>query len=187
MREIITRVYTFEELSASAQERAVEAIQCELGTWDRTEEIGEEILFTLAEAFHSPGWDTYGPGDFPGIDGMTVSGWDLGRGDYVTLSGCLTRSNAGALPWSDDIGDVLLDAQRDHTHIGVEDARDDDAYDSYKPPPGAEAMSEAIRDALHRAAEAGRECLRGLAGEDAAREHIEINELEFTEDGEPCS
>jgi len=204
MRTITTTVtvYSFDELSADAQEKAVANIQEKLSgaSWDShdIEDISATMLYALAAAVRSPGWDTYGEGDFPGIDGVRLEGWDLEGGQSINVAGTLTRENAPALPWCAGIGSVNLEAKRDHTYITVEDTEPDctctddvwlsehDAGCPFTAPNPATAeqrdtLIEAVRDALRTAWQAGRDELEYKTGEEYARQ--QADDMEFTEDG----
>ncbi len=82
--ETTTRtLFTYEELSEKAQERARDDYREHV--YIEPEEIETEMLYSIADALKSPGFDTYGPSDFPGIDGLKITEWDLdrGRGGYL--------------------------------------------------------------------------------------------------------
>lgn len=90
MREIVTTVYSFEELSEKAQRGAIESVQLSLSeNWDSSdfEHITEAMRYKLAEVLKSPGWDTFGPADFPGIDGVELGEWDLERAELLVVTG----------------------------------------------------------------------------------------------------
>lgn len=113
--------FKYEELSDAAKKTAVEAVAEKLGgDWwnsDDAERVSETITYKLAEIFQSPEWDTTGESDFPGIDGITLSGWDLDRGSYILVSGTVTRENAPGLPWSDSIAHAILSERRSYVSI----------------------------------------------------------------------
>src|SRR3954469_2995004 len=99
--------YTFAELTDSAQAKAVEAVAEKLGgDWfdeSDNDTIREDIVWELGRTLKAPGWDIEGAGDFRGIAGVTLDGWDLGQGDHLALKGTLDRDNAPALPWADGV------------------------------------------------------------------------------------
>ncbi|GAA3751196.1 hypothetical protein [Micromonospora maritima] len=197
-------VYTFEELTEEAQAKAVEKLRERRASYfdehDR-ETIGQDIVYTLAEKFRSPGWDTFGAGDFPGIDRVQIDGWSIDYPLYVEASGALDRENAPALPWVDEIERVDLEAGRHYTRISVVEADPECTCtsDPYAPhdegcptltaPRLSEdaegAMEQAVRDALHDAAKAGEAEWEYMTGEERARDEAVDMELEFEEDGTP--
>lgn len=79
MRDIVTTVYPFDELSEEAQAAAVKAVQEKLsGSWwdtSDTEDIGNTIAYAFAGELGTPGVEDHGPADFPGISGVTLEGW----------------------------------------------------------------------------------------------------------------
>jgi hypothetical protein len=185
-QEHVSYSFKFAELSEDAQSAAVEAVAGRLSGewWDNDEEIGDTIRYKLAEVFQSPGWDKFGEGDFPGIELVKLEGWDLGRGDYLILRGRLDRVNAPGLPWSDAVGDVFLEPNHyagGSTNVGVEEGDEELPEDVQRQ--ACAAMTEAVTDAFHAALVAGREAMRYIGSEENAREHIEVNELDFNEDG----
>lgn len=177
MREITTKVYTFDELSEEAQAKAVEEVAGKLGGqwWDShdDEQIAETLVYAFAEALGTPGRDAYGEGDFPGIPGMKLTGWDLGRGWRLVFAGLLDPDNAPALPWVQGIDEVVL--SRDGVRV---------IFDDEVPTEAVGDMREAVGDAVHEAWKAGRDQMEYMASEERAREWIADNEPEFTEDGE---
>lgn len=203
MREEITRVYKFDELTDAAKERAIEAIREKLGSdwWDSADNDGVEatMVSTLAENLRTPGWDTHGVGDFPGIDGVQVDGWDIGRHQALAVSGTLTRETAPGLPWVDGIDHIALKGYRsDSTTVDLVEADPDctcspdhylDPHDAGCPaladnPATAEqrvTLEEAVRDVLSGAWSAGEKEAEYKTGEERAREVADNHE--FTEDG----
>lgn len=115
--------YTYEELDADAQRKAVEAIAEKLSGewWDENdiEQVGETIVYALAEAFKTPGWDTFGEGDFPGIDGVSVKEWDLDRGEMISADGLIGPGNAPGLTWPTAVSYVELNGKHHGTSINV--------------------------------------------------------------------
>jgi hypothetical protein len=223
----ISYSWRFDELSEAAQRKAVETVAGKLGGdwWDQadTDDIGATIQYQLAEVLKSPGWDTVGEGDFPGIDGVTVQGWDLDRGDYVSVGGALTRKNAPGLAWPDHAEHVELHEGRNGTGIDVEpvdllpftctcgkkagaysgfddltvhlDDAGNETDDTDHPAVGAagvpkldqaalDAFEQVVRDALSTALKAAREAAEYKSSAEAAKDWIEANEPQFTEEGD---
>ncbi len=204
MRDVTTRVYRFDELTDTAKERAVDVIREKLGGdwWDSVDldDVQDAMVYTLAEELRAPGWDTYGVGDFPGIDGVQVDGWDIERHQSLALSGTLTRDNAPALPWVDGIEQVELTGHRsDATSVNLVDADPECTCspDTYLQPhdegcpslldnPATEqqrvTLEEAVRDAIRAAWSAGESEGEYKSGEERAREVADDHE--FTDEGE---
>jgi hypothetical protein len=181
MRTITTTVYSYEELSDSAKTVAVEQLQGRLAGpwWDShdTDAIAEVMVYTLAEMFRTPGWDTYGCADFPGIPAVKLDAWDLDQRRYLALRGHLDRDNAPELPWMDGIHSVTLTAEWHNTRADVVDSDDDsDPTDDQRA-----AITEAITDAIHAALRAGEVELEYKTSTEYARE-IAAN-YEYTDDG----
>lgn len=182
--------YSFEELSEEAQARAVGEIRERLGGewWDSydTDSIGEIMLYVLAEKLRSPGWDTYGPGDFPGIDALTVDSWDLDRGESYNLSGTLTRENAPALPWPEDAGYARIGRTNIEWTCDYRDLWYADSYPEWmldRDRPDCVAFWDAWDSAVSDAIAAGREEVEYQSSEERAGQYIECNAPEFDEDG----
>lgn len=116
--------YTFDELSDEAKLKAVENIAEKLGGdwWDEDDNdaVREVMHFTLAEKLKSPDWDKFGPGDFPGIHGVSIEGFRVGWGPYVQVAGELDRDNAPGLPWHAHAEAVELTAPHNAEVTGVE-------------------------------------------------------------------
>jgi hypothetical protein len=184
MREITTKVYKFDELNAAAQADAIDKIRDSLSAgWDShdNDDIREVMVYMLAEKFQAPGWDTYGPGDFPGIDRVTMDGFDMDRYDSLALSGTVDRDNAPALPWVDGIDSVEMTSHRsDATMISV---RDDDDAAVPATDDQRNAMEQSIRDAISAAWQAGEKECEYKTGEEWARELAA--DREFLANGEP--
>jgi hypothetical protein len=197
-------VFTFDELSSTAQEKALATIAAKLtGEWwdsHDLEDIGATMLYSLATSFTSSGWDTYGVGDFPGIDNLKIYEWDLDRGQRMVLKGTITAQNAPALPWVDAIESVSFQPYRDYHDVVIAEVEPDCACDhggwlqnheagcpttSYT---GAsveqrQALEAAIADAIHTAWTAGRDEMEYKGSADNARQWIEGNGAEFHDDG----
>lgn len=178
--EHITLSYKFAELSDEAKVAAVEVVAGKLGgdwfgSFDR-ECVSESIMYGLAVALNSPGWARFSEGDFPGVAGVKLTGWDVGRAEEVLFDGFLDRVNAPALPWAESIRGVYLADERYGTSVGVE--MDDDGPEILR-----DAMQEAVRFALGRALSAGRSQFEFFGSEENAREWIDSNDPDFREDG----
>ncbi|MFG3710919.1 hypothetical protein [Micromonospora sp. NPDC047730] len=184
-------VFKFEELSEDAQQRAVERIAEKMATtwWDQhdNDDIGATIVYKMAEKLRTRGWDTFGEGDFPGIPGVELVEWDLGRGQAVSFKGALDRENAPALPWADGVEAVTLGGipgygigQSVYVETDGEAETDEEVA---RVGAAAEAMKSAVEDAIHAAWQAGKEQEEWKGGEERARDWIEANEPEFDESG----
>lgn len=204
MREVTTRVYTFDELAPAAQERAIEATREMLArTWDGhdNEDISNVLTCTLAEKFGTPGWDTFGVADFPGIDGVRIDGWSLDERQALGVTGSLDRVNAPALPWVDSVDSVVLHSSRQDRITNIEVMAADPACtcppsldwsvhedecpvvaDSTVTDEQRNALEQAVRDALSAAWTAAEKEGDYKTGEEYAREVAA--DREFTEDGE---
>lgn len=200
MREVTIKLYPFNELGEEAQARAVEVLREKLGGewWDQgdNDDVRDAMIYTLAEKVKTPGWDTYGVADFPGIDGVTVDGWNLDRNQALAVSGTLDRANAPALPWTTSIDHVdLSPAFGDGTRIRVETTEPDctcpedpaasdhlDGCPVTQHPEGEDEMKQAVQNALSEAWSAGEKEAEYKAGEENARQVAEG--YEFTVDGE---
>lgn len=200
-----TTVYTLDELTAEARAAAIANVSEKLtGDWWDThdiERVTETIVYALADALKTPGREKWGVGDFPGIEGVKLSGWDIERGQSVLFDGKLTRENAPALPWVNGIEAVELDAKRDHTYITVEESEPEctcppngswlspheAACPTNAPNPATtdqhKGLREAARDAIHKAWEAGRQEGDYIGSAQYATEDIEANERLFHADG----
>lgn len=119
MHEITIQLFDFDELSEPAQARAVDAIRELLaGPWWDSGDIDDltaVMTSTLAEKLGTPGWDSHGVADFPGIPDVRVVGWDISRGGSIAVTGILTRDNAPTLPWAESIDRVELTGHRSDT------------------------------------------------------------------------
>jgi hypothetical protein len=192
-----TTVYLFDELSEGAQQKALDNVRERLSSsWDSgdVEDVWETIRLSLAKRFGSPHWE-----DGAAVPDLAEDGFDLDRGSYVAVSGTLTRDTAPALPWVDTIDSVHLSGRRtDYTAIEVSERDADctcgaDWCEECDPTcarlterlsdADREAMVDAVRDALAEALTDARAEYEYQTGEERARDHIEANELEFTEDG----
>ena len=208
MREIVTHttVYKLDELSDDAQQKAIDGIRERLGGawWDSSDndDIRDTMQYALAENFGTPGRQQYGIADYPGIPGVSIDGWDLDRGQSLVLAGTLDRANAPKLPWVDGIGAVKLEARRDHTYITVEDDEPEctcpdstfgwpqlhqSGCPTVTPSSVTDAqrfgLKEAVLDVIRAAWRAGEQEMEYKTSSEYAREWIEANETEFTEDG----
>ncbi len=179
-----TTVYTLDELDEAAQEKAVQYIVGKLGGdwWDSfdIESITETMVMGLAEQLGTPGHENYGVGDYPGIPGITAGGWDIDRGQYFLISGTLTRENAPKLPWVDGLDEIEVEAKHDHNYYTcVSETLTCEEVDRIGAP-----VVQAVRDAVHAAWKAGEDEYEYLTSEQRAREWIDSNDAEFTEDGD---
>jgi hypothetical protein len=187
-------VFSLDELSEDAQERAVEAIAAKLGGdwWDSddNDDISNVIVYALAEKLGAPGWDFYGVGDFPGISGVKLEEWDdRGR---IGVRGGLDRENAPALPWADGVvearltpvgfGRTEVDIHVDEDELDPEQERDLTVVRA-ECQERAAVVAQAIEEALSEALSAGHREIEYKTSEQYAREHIEANGLEFLADG----
>ncbi len=205
-REIVTHttVYTLDELDPQVREKAVENVRNLLGGawWDQSDDddLARVIVYTLAEKFGTAGWDTSGVGDFPGIPGIKLDGWDMQRGQYIVLNGRLTRDNAPALPWVTGLGAVDLEAQRDHTYLSVENEDPEcicpsalwaqghqDCCPGAADNPATEderaALIQAVREAMADAWKAAYAEMEYKTSTEYAEEDIDANDREFLADG----
>jgi hypothetical protein len=201
MRTITTHVYTLDELSPDARETAIEQLREHFAGpwWDDhdTASITEVIFYTLAEKFHTPGWDTYGVADFPGIPGVAHTSWSLDRDRHLALYGYLDRHNAPGLPWVDGIDQATLTAEREGTTVTVIDTEPDctcpDGYlvphdegcpqiaESSVTDEQRTALDDAVTDAIHEALMAGEKEMEYKTSAEYAEEMADGHE--FTEDG----
>jgi hypothetical protein len=204
MRTVTTsvNVYTFAELSEAAQQKAIQGI-CELlaGPWwdgSDNDDIGNTIVYALAERFNSSEWDTKGEGDFPGIAGVSIEAWSMDRSQILAVAGTLDRQNAPGLPWIDGIKEVQLTAHcGDSTSIELIEREaectcsdnwlspHDDGCPSQTPPvidtTARMALETAVMEALHDAWKAGETEMEYKTGEEWAKQLAE--DYEFTDDG----
>ncbi|ORT46477.1 hypothetical protein KBI5_25055 [Frankia sp. KB5] len=176
--------YSFDELGDEAKERAIREITERLlgPWWDQhdNDRLQETIVYTLAQELKTPGWDTYGCGDFPGISGVEFTSWSIGSyDDQVTLNGRLTRENAPALPWTDQISAVQL-GERDLGQIYVWESED---HDTGVGGDAIEAIETAVRDAIAAALKAGQEEYEYIGSREAVTELLAASDYEFYEDG----
>jgi hypothetical protein len=178
-------VYEYDELSEDAKARAVETIRERLNGiwWDSSDvdDVTGEMVYKLAEKLKSPGWDTYGEGDFPGITDVQVTEWDVERGQSIKVIGTLTRENAPALPWADGIDYVMLGGGDywPEVHVAL------DGVDTTTELMLAvvDAMTNAVEDSIRSAWQAGRDRMDYLESDEHALEYIEGNDREFHADG----
>jgi hypothetical protein len=198
MREIkpdAFMVYHLDELEPAAREKAIEDMAARLGGewWDQddNDDIRDVMVYMLAGQLRSPGWDKYGAGDFPGINGVTMASWDLDRGQSLGLRGVLTRENAPALPWAAGVTQVELSTNWGGTTIDVEwdeDALDPDQQQDLtvvreQCQQQAVRVEEAVEAAIEAALAAGIKEAEYKGSAEYAEEHIEANGHEFLADG----
>lgn len=188
MRTVETTFYQYDELTEAAKQRAVQCIGDKMrGPWWEPEPVAEVIVSAFAQALASPGWDSFGVSDFPGIDGCALSSWDL-YPRSVAFRGTLTRENAPALPWTDGLAEVVLTDERDWCRVEVRtdwmEDYSDESPDTDPAEVAAAIMEEAVRSALSSAIGAGADEDEYQSSDAAVIEAIECNAWEFTEDGE---
>jgi len=185
--EVITRnLYTFEELSESAQQHAIEKLwdlNVDHDWWD----CSYETITTAARCL--------------GID-CTVSGFDLDRGAYVSLCGSYSYRKdwraALAHEFGGDtlaelvkIGEELQKVQRPAFYSVSSDLRPGyygTAYTVYSKF-GAyftNDLIDALRSFEHWAWRLLRDEYEHLTSAEAIKETIEANEIEFDEAGDPA-
>lgn len=184
-------VFELDELEPDAKEKAVEAVAEKLGGdwWDQNDidDISNAIVWSLANKLGTPGHEKFGDADFPGIPGVTVPEWDADRGT-IQARGTLTRENAPALPWTDEMIQVELQHPGHYrgTYVYVEsdvEELDLSFADRAALVTRREAMQEAVEKALNAALTAGQEEIEYKTSTEYALEHIEANGLEFYADG----
>ncbi len=179
-------VYLLDELGPEARQKAIANVTNLMAGdwWDSfdNESVSETIVYAFAEALRTPGWDKYGEGDFPGIPGVALSGWDLDRDDAVAFDGVLERANAPQLPWIDEIVAVQLQSapRGGHTYVGV--VVDDDGTSDLSD--AVRRMQDMVTDEMFAAKETGRKQLEYLTSNERAEDDILANGREFTADGE---
>jgi hypothetical protein len=177
-------IYSFDDLGDEAKERAIrEMTERLLGPWwDQHDDdrLQETIVYTFAQELRTPGWDTYGCGDFPGISGVEFASWSIGSyDDQVIPKGRLTRENAPALPWTEHISAVELgEPGLGRIYVWQSDA--------HQPGTGAdavEAIETAVRDAISAALKAGQEEYEYMGSREAVTDLITASDYEFYQDG----
>jgi hypothetical protein len=186
MRDITKTVYSFDELSGTAQDRAVELIREKFAGdwWDSSDidDISNVIHCTFAEKIGTPQAAEYGVADFDGIQGITLESWDV---DHMTVAfrGTLDRDNAPALPWVEAVMDISLTGGRRHGSIDLNIAENP----SWGDEAACETLLDAVRDALDSAIRAGADEYEYKTGDEYAREWCRNNgEQEYEEDGTPA-
>jgi hypothetical protein len=191
--------FTLAELKAredrNAYEKAKDALDSAL--WNdgmHTEGVGEAIRYALGGAVKAPGWDTFGEGDFPGVQGVELNGWDLERGAHVSFAGILTPENSPGLPWHAWLEDVRLIANRYGTTISPTDS-EDAPHIPWSTPAGGfsdeqqelfalrDAMEAAVQEALGDALSAGQKEAEWYSSEEYLDETAEANSWEFDTHG----
>lgn len=191
--------FTLAELKAREDRTAYDNARQALDTtlWQSEahhESIAETIVYGFAGALHSPKWDTTGEGDFPGIDGVKLSGWSLESGAYVAYDGTLRPENAPRLPWHPWIENVTLSATRYGTSIFTHDSEEAPYVPFQVPETGPSAQVRelievrdkfvnAVRDALNESLAAGQKQAEWVSSEEYLDETAEANGYEFTTDG----
>ena len=190
--ETTTReLFALEELGETARQDAIEAMASRVYEWTEASDLASTIVYAIADALKTPGWDTYGEGDFPGVRGLELWEWDVERLE-ITARGSLTRETAPALPWGMFTVFHFGDRSSSDPRAGYDD---EDGYWTevgtwtVKPEADREAfdiLEQAIREALHDGIVAARDELEYLCSEAAIVETCEANGQEFTVDGRPA-
>lgn len=182
MREIKPDAFTvfkLDELDDDARQKAIEQVSGLLtGEWwdsDDMDQVSESIAWKFGNVLGTPG-------DPDSVPGVKVEGWDVGRGQYVAFKGELTPENAPNLPWVDDIYEVRLYAERDHTRVCVMSEEPEESIEESLDD-AVRRMDDAVADAIHEAWKSGRDHMEHVGSEEYAVEHIEANEREFHADG----
>lgn len=182
-RDITKTVYTFDELTDEAKDRAVELVREKLaGSWwdsSDTTDIANVIVMSFAEEIGTPGADVFGVADFPGIDGITLDAWNLETG-LVLFNGVLTREAGPKLPW----GETALASveMRGASHYRTMNGFY--AEGGEKPSEDGQHLFRAIDEAAKTALRTGQDEAEYKTSEAAAREWCEGNEVqEYEEDG----
>jgi len=188
--ETTTReLFALDELGDTARQEAIEAMANRVYEWTEASDLACTIVYAIAAALKSPGWDTYGSGDFPGVDGLELWEWDVERLE-ITARGSLTRESAPALPWGMfTVFHFESPSREAHAGNQGEDGYWTDAGNWSDHGPECHAfgiLEQAIREALHDGIVAARDELEYLCSEAAIVEDCEANEQEFTEDGRPA-
>lgn len=188
MRTIMTEdfeVYELDELDPEARLAAIWNVRHQLtGPWwgeTDIESIAEEIVYGIANQLASPGWNTFGAGDFPGIDGVQLVGWDVERDLSAQLDGTLTRENAPALPWIDEIHAVRLSSAPRGGHTFIEVVVED--VEAVEPDAMVSTMRDAVLAAIDYGLQDGRAQLEYLTSDARAEEDALANGREFYADG----
>lgn len=186
--------FTLAELKAREDRNAYDKARDTLDVtlWNdgvHTEGVAESIRYAFGGAVKAPGWDTFGEGDFPGVQGVELHGWDLERGSFVEFVGTLTRENAPGLPWHGWLEEVLLTGTRWGTSIRVDPSMDAPyiGWDTVAPPElkdVVDAMQSAVRDALNDALSAGQKQAEWYSSEEYIDETAQANGYEFDTNGD---
>ena len=180
MREMTTMVYSFNELSEAAQERALNAFRCINVEYD---------------------WWTYGAYDTIRTAGRLL-GLDIDRIHFDTYLYCIFNADyeyvRGAVkaiqaefPHATDLHDVarkLQDLQKRHFYslsCAVTKGRTTNRYSCFRFGEDYECkdLGDIIDDFAHWARVLLRDEYKYLTSDDAVKEAIEANEYEFTEEG----
>lgn len=151
------------------------------------EEVPEVLTYGIAGGFKTPGWDTYGQGDFPGIPGISIDEWDMEYGrEYLRLEGTLCREDAPGLPWPEDcdrarFGRANRDWTGSHRELLLEDSYPEWIADEEREDVQAfwARLDEIIADALLDA----RKEVEYRQSEESFLEDALCNDWEFDEDG----
>lgn len=177
--------FTLAELSEENRQKAIEAMAALLSGdwWDQgdNDDIGDTITYVFAEHLKTPGWDTFGVGDFPGIEGVKLAEWDLDRAQMVKFTGQLNRDNAPALPWVETIESVSLNDRESIYAVQVNENYDVEAELTDA---DIDAVVEAVEAAINEARSAGNKEIGYKQSKEYAKDYIEGTGQEFTEDGD---
>lgn len=190
MTRIITAIaYQFDELSVDAQEKAIELIAEKLNGewWDSSDndDVAQAMAWKLAEQFEASDENGETPDAVPSVE---LAKWELSGGyDHLYLRGTLTPALHPALPWADGMESVELD----YSWVGGQqyDVVWSDPYldaTAGDPDPSGEleaAMQGAVDAAVAAALRAGQAELEYKTSAEYARDAIDANGWEFSEDG----
>lgn len=189
--------YTLAELKEhhpNGYERALDKLRTSLWEDGQRESVSEDITYEFGQRVGDTTVERYGTGDYPGVDGVELKGWDLERGSYVAFAGTLTPENSPALPWHDWLEQVDLRAGRSYTENNVVDSENapyipwnkretDYDEDQRALVQIRDAMRDAIDAALSEALASGQRAAEHLESEENLLELAQANEWEFDEHG----
>jgi hypothetical protein len=191
--------YTLAELKEhhpNGYERAMDALRSILWEDSQRESVSDDIAYEFARRVGEPTVDRYGEGDYPGVPGVGLKGWDLERGSYVAFAGTLEREHCPGLPWDETgwLDVVRLTAGQHGTGIEVVSSEEDDVpyigwhertftEDQQRLFDMRQAMADAVQDALSEALASGQRAAEAMSGEEYLLETAEANEWEFDAHG----
>lgn len=179
-------VYELDELMPSARTRALDTLvearsQLWQGPVRGEEQTARAIMLAFGREVDCNRMAGFDRSDFPGVEGVTVDGWDFQNAPSVALDGRLTRENAPDLPWVPGIPWVELESHGVYrlnattvtlapgVSIGNNVARKE--------------MEQAVYAALGRAESAGLAAVQRLTTRAAVAEQAAMAGLEFLRDG----